>query len=202
MVGGIMIQYTHAKVYSKTIKIKKPQCAPWVLIWGVEMNNKIMQLVLLALLVPIFIISQGACNTNHQVSFGIYLADTGDLVLSQEHIKAYYGIDHSMELNEKGIARWNSYHTYTDIPKLKESLYQKDFIIKTNDREICRGKFYSMLSSASYSGIAIIDAVMPLDNEHNKIWVISDYPNSTLGVEYDDISSELASVFEELNLLR
>jgi hypothetical protein len=161
-----------------------------------------MSVILLVLLIPMFIIGQGACNINRPVDFGIYLADTGELVLSQEHIKAYYGAEHAFELNEKGMSKWNSYHTYTDIPKLSQTLYQRDFILKLEGEEICRGKFYSLASSASYSGIAIIDSLFKADNEYNKIWLISDYPGWSLGMEYSNVSSELARVFEKLGLSR
>jgi hypothetical protein len=137
-----------------------------------------------------------------ETTVGIYLADTGELVLSQDDIKAYYGNSHSIELNAQGIAKWNSFHTYAGVPKLAQSLFNREFIIKSNGKEICRGKFYSLASSATYSGIAIIDALLPLDGEHDQIWIISDYPNNTLGTQYDNVSLALVTVFGELNLLR
>lgn len=137
-----------------------------------------------------------------ETTVGIYLADTGEQVLSQDDIKAYYDNSHSIELNAQGIAKWNSFHTYTDIPKLDQSLFNREFIIKSNGKEICRGKFYSVASSATYAGIAIIDVLFPLDSEHDQIWIISNYPNNTLGQEYSNVRAELSRVFGELNLLR
>jgi hypothetical protein len=136
------------------------------------------------------------------IFFEIYLTDTGELVLSDREILAYYGAENAFALNEKGISKWNSYQTYPDIPKLSQSLYQRDFIIKLNGKEICRGKFYSMASSASYSGIAIIDSLFKADSAHDKLWLISDYPSSTLGNEYSDINSKLKNVFDNHSMLR
>jgi len=135
-------------------------------------------------------------------SFGLYLADTDELVLSEQHIAAYRPDESAFILNEEGITRWNSFHTYTGIPKLGESLYQRDFIIKIEGEELCRGKFYSLASSASYAGLAIIDSLLPMDTDiHNKLWLISDYPGMSLGETYDSIKAELAAVFESLGLL-
>ena len=90
-----------------------------------------------------------ACNNNEPV-FGIYLVDSGELILSENHIKAYYRDSHTIELNEAGIEKWNSYMTYEDIPKLQDTLYKVDFVVKLNSKEIYSGKFYSMASSASF----------------------------------------------------
>jgi hypothetical protein len=167
------------------------------------MMNRIKPISLFLIIILIVsLFSVLSCNTKQEPFFGIYLADTGELVLSQEHIKAYYGAEHAFELNEKGMSKWNSYHTYTDTPKLSQTLYQRDFILKLEGEEICRGKFYSLASSASYSGIAIIDSLFKADNEHNKLWLISDYPSWSLGTEYSNISSELARVFGKLGLSR
>ncbi len=108
-----------------------------------------------------------ACN--NEPGFGIYLVDSGELVLSEHHIKAYYKDSHTIELNEEGIEKWNSYMTYGGIPKLQETLYQDDFVVKLKGKEIYRGKFYSMVSSLSYSGVVILDALMKLDESHNTI---------------------------------
>ena len=135
-------------------------------------------------------------------SIGLYLADTGELILSQDDIKAYWSNSHSIELNFGGIIRWNSYIDTTGTPKLAQSLFSREFIIKFNNTEVCRGVFYSLASSASYKGIAIIDALLPLDSAHDQLWIISDYPNNSLGPEYAGVASELAVAFAEMNLLR
>jgi hypothetical protein len=116
--------------------------------------------------------------------FGIYLADTGELVLSEQHIKAYRrnihltvaGEDtHAIELNAEGIEKWNSYMTYEGTPKLKDTLYKRDFVVKVEGKEIYGGKFYSGLSSATYDGVIILDTIMKLDEEHNRIFITNGY---------------------------
>jgi uncharacterized membrane protein len=135
-------------------------------------------------------------------TLGLYLADTGERVLSQDDIKAYWSNSHSIELNFGGIARWNSYIAGPGPLTLAHSLFSRDFILKLNDTEICRGKFYSLASSASFKGITIIDALFPLDSEHDQLWIISDYPGLTLGPEYAGVASDLAVAFAEVGLLR
>jgi hypothetical protein len=44
-----------------------------------------------------------ALKDKQKEGFGIYLADSGELVLSDDHIKACHSIDHTLELNEDGI---------------------------------------------------------------------------------------------------
>lgn len=83
--------------------------------------------------------------------FGIYLVENGKIVLSDEHIKYYNKNTPEIELNEKGIKRWESYIPYDTsldppIPKLG-GLYKKDFAVRLNGKEIYRGKFWSMASS-------------------------------------------------------
>jgi hypothetical protein len=135
-------------------------------------------------------------------NIGIYLADTGERILSQDDIKAYWSNSHSIELNFGGIIRWNSYIDMTGIPKLAQSLFSREFIIKLNDTEICRGEFYSVASSSTFKGIAIIDALFPLDSAHDQLWIISDYPGMTLGPDYAGVASDLEVAFAEMNLLR
>ena len=122
----------------------------------------------LALTLVFTFICLSACNNNEPV-FGIYLVDSGELVLSEHHIEAYYQDSHIIELNKEGIEKWNSYMTYEGIPKLKDTLYTVDFVVKLKDKEIYGGKFYSGASSASYSGVVILDALMKLDESRNTI---------------------------------
>ncbi len=157
--------------------------------------------ILLALAPLIFALSLiTACPGEAENNFEIRLADSDELVLSQEHVKAYYPAEHAIELNESGIEKWNSFQTYTAEPKLAQSLYLKDFVLKINGTDAARGVFYSMASSSSYRGLAIVEALGRLDSEHAKLWFISDYPSGSLGTEYDHLDSKLAEVFEGLNL--
>ena len=100
-------------------------------------------------------------------TFGIYLAETGDLLLSDEDMAAYVRATHKIELNASGIKKWNSYIAYNNsydppIPTLSGGLYQKEFAVRIDDTEYYRGKFWSIVSSASCSGVVILDVAMPL----------------------------------------
>jgi hypothetical protein len=133
--------------------------------------------------------------------FGIYLADSGEMVLSLEQIKAYHSLDYSLELTPQGIEKWNSFQTSTTVPKLSQSLYQRDFILKIDGKEVCRGQFYSLVSSASYNGVVIMDSVMKLEGERNAIKIDFGYawPFPSLGKSR--ITAELERFFGEKHLL-
>jgi hypothetical protein len=143
-----------------------------------------------------------SCNVGQKEGFGIYLVDSGELVLSERDIKAFHSADNTFELNENGIKKWNSHLTSKTEPKLADSLFSRDFVLKIEGQEICRGKFWSMVSSASYSGVVILDALFELDSSHNIIWIQSDYPGSRMGSLDTAISSELIRFFETRNLLK
>jgi hypothetical protein len=132
--------------------------------------------------------------------FGIYLADTGENVLSGQDIKAYHSSDSSFELNETGIEKWNSFNPYMTAPQLSGTLFKREFIIKIEDREVCRGQFWSGVSSASYSGVVILDALFKLDSTHNKLRIMSGYPVSE-GFFETGISSEISGYFKKHNKL-
>ena len=133
--------------------------------------------------------------------FGIYLADSGEIVLSLEHIKAYHSLDYALEMNAKGIEKWNSFQTSTSTPNLRDSLYQRDFIIKIDENEVCRGKFYSVVSSASYNGVVILDSIIKLDNEHNAIKIDFGYAWPFPSLEESRITAELERFFGDKHLL-
>ncbi|MFO8101001.1 MAG: hypothetical protein R6U37_02365 [Dehalococcoidia bacterium] len=160
----------------------------------------------LYLLLVVLLVATGlsfSCLSHDKVEFGIYLADSGELVLSEEHIKAYYQDAHTIELNEKGIEKWNSYMTYTTIPKLDQCLFSKDFVLKVNGEEIYRGKFYSMASSISYPGIVIMDALFKLDSTHNTICIKNSYPGS-FSENHEDPRNDpgIIEYFEKKGLLK
>lgn len=152
-----------------------------------------------ALLLSIFLISS-SCNVGQKEGFGIYLSDSGELVLSEHDVKAFHSADNTLELNENGIEKWNSYLTYQTVPKLANSLFSRDFVMKIEGQEICRGKFWSNVSSASYSGVVITDALFKLDSNRNLLKIESGYPSSYMGSLDATTSSELVRFFEKHNL--
>ncbi len=133
-------------------------------------------------------------------------------MLSEQHIKAYYRnvhlteakeATHAIELNEAGIEKWNSYMTYEAIPKLKDTLFGRDFVLKIEGKEIYRGKFYSSVSSASYDGVAILDALFKLNEGNNRILILSDYPWQVSNSEEDPRNSpEVINFLAKQGLLK
>ncbi|MFC1920886.1 hypothetical protein ACFLYQ_04085 [Chloroflexota bacterium] len=145
--------------------------------------------------------------------FGIYLVDTGELVLSEQHIKAYHRnvhltVDeeedtHAIELNKAGIEQWNSFLNYEGIPQLKDTLFNRDFSFRIEEKEKYRGKFYSMVSSASYDGVVILDALFKLDKERNRIYISFGYPGSDFTSSKDPRNNpEIIDYFNKQGLLK
>ena len=151
-------------------------------------------------------------DNSEEPCFAIYLVDSGELVLSDHHIKAYrrgvrfYENDtdtHVIELNKEGIEKWNSYVTYGSTPELNETLYKRDFVLKIMGEEIYRGKFYSMLSSIDYGGVVILDALVKLDNDHNYIRIDWGYPTPGFATGEDPRNSpEVIDCLEKRSLLK
>lgn len=151
-------------------------------------------------------------TSTEEPGFGIYLVDSGELVLSEQHIKAYYRNvhlteakedTHAVELNQAGIEKWNSYMTYETIPKLKDTLFGRDFILKIAGKEIYRGKFYSWASSASYDGVVILDALLKLNEENNEILILYGYPWPLSDSEKDPRNSpEVINFLDKQDLLK
>jgi hypothetical protein len=162
--------------------------------------SKQKALFLMAVLLLSILLST-SCSIGQKEDFAIYLADSGEIVLSENEIKTYHRDNNTLELNENGMKKWNSHLTYQGIPKLADSLFSREFIIKIEGKEICRGKFWSGVSSASYSGVVILDSLFKLDSSHNILWIKSDFPGRS-GALDTSISSELNRFFEKHNLLR
>jgi hypothetical protein len=137
--------------------------------------------VICSVLFPIFALS--ACAPSDG-GFGIYLAESNQMVLSLADIKMYHSLDFSFDLTASGVSRWNSYFNYTtDVPKPARRLYQQDFFIKLDGKELCRGKFYSWVSSMSYEGIIILDAGSKLTNGRETIKLDFGYPAPSFASE-------------------
>ncbi|KTB47771.1 hypothetical protein [Dehalogenimonas alkenigignens] len=115
------------------------------------------------------------CAGTPEKRFQIILTDTGETVLSESDIAAYLG-DGTLELNQRGIDKWNSFLTHRDIPELAKTLHNREFVIKINDKEICHGKFWSMVSSASVNGVVILDSLLKLDAQNDTLQILSTYP--------------------------
>jgi len=161
---------------------------------------KLVAPLLTVLSLLLFILIPIACAKSDG-GFGIYLADSGEMVLSLEQIKAYHSRDYSLELTARGIEKWNSFQTSTSTPNLRDSLYQRNFIIKIDENEVCRGKFYSVASSTSYNGVVILDSIVKLDNEYNTIKIDFGYAWPFPSLEESRLTAELERFFGDKHLL-
>ena len=140
------------------------------------------------------------CDGGEEVGFGIFLVDSGELVLSEQHIKVYHKNTHEIELNEEGIEKWNSYMTYIAIPRLEEGLYGEEFLIMVEGTEAYRGRFSSDVVSTIPPGVTIIDTLFKLDSEHNTIRVDIGFPYFLDGEDPRN-NSEIFSFLEKKGLL-
>ena len=93
--------------------------------------------------------------------------------------------------------------SYPDIPKLKDSLFSRDFQIRINEEVIYEGKFYSAVSSMSYPGIVILDSLWKMDNQHNTIQIDFGYPAASFSQGEDHRSNpEIMDYLESKGLLQ
>ena len=79
--------------------------------------------------------------TTNESSFGIYLADTGELMISQQDIKSYNVSTNEIELNDEGLKRWRAF-----FPGIM-SLDREQFAVRIDGQEIFQGRFQSPASS-------------------------------------------------------
>jgi len=110
-------------------------------------------------------------------TFGIYRLDTGELVLSDQDMAAYVGATHEIELNESGLAKWESY-TADGRWYDPDGLYQKEFAVRIDDREIYRGRFWSGWSSMSCGGAVILEMPFPREGAQGTIRIQYGYPGT------------------------
>lgn len=119
-------------------------------------------------------------------SFGIYLSD-GSLLISDKGIDAYVKAEHKILLNEQGIEMWHSsILDHIDSIKYSGTGYKVDFIVKLNDEEIYKGKFWNYASSMSFDGVVIMNAGMFIDKKNNLIEIEKGYPGSMPGADVRD----------------
>lgn len=162
------------------------------------MLKKITLFLLAVLLLALFALP--SCKTLQEDNFKITLADSGEVVLTGNDIAAYNAEECAFELNESGIKKWNSYHTYQTIPKLNETLFSRDFILTIEGQEICRGKFWSYASSSFCSGVTILESLFKLDDENNQIIIRFGFPS--VGLPEEDIQAALIDHFEKADRLK
>jgi hypothetical protein len=142
-----------------------------------------------------------ACSPARTIrsTFGIYLADTGELVLSDQDMAAYVRATHEIKLNDSGIAKWNSQIHCSYLPG---GLYQKDFTVRIDGKEIYRGTFWSGYSSQSHDGV-VLDIAFRLDSTHNTIQIQYGYPGRLRGDKDDPRNNpEIFEFFAKEGMLK
>lgn len=109
-----------------------------------------------------------ACSTREAApEFTILLAESGEVILSDEHVAEYDASHHAIFLTPEGIERWKSFIPFDDsfdppIPKLGR-LTGKEFVVRIGDEEMYRGYFWSMVMSSMRKGVLIYDTLFPVD---------------------------------------
>ena len=96
--------------------------------------------------------------------FGVYLRGSGELVISDIEIVSYNKTSHEIKLTDAGAAKIEGIH----VP-----LNGTDFVTKVEREEICRGAFWSPISSIPYHG-AIIETLVT----DNTVKIQAGYPPS------------------------
>jgi len=164
-----------------------------------RINKRNTFLLIIMLLIYIFPLQS---YDDPEQKFGIFLSETGELVLSEEHIEACNAETHEIELNQRGIEKWNSYMTYESIPKLAETLYNKDFVVRMDDDDVYVGKFWSMVSSSIPDCITITESLMKLDDMHNTIQIRLDFGSQSANDKDPRNDPKILIFFRERGLLK
>jgi hypothetical protein len=117
--------------------------------------------IVLALLV----LSLSSCDSEQreEVGFAISLLESGELILTDEHVAAYVWDEHRILLTPKGIERWESFveFDHSQDPPIRKlgRLTTKEFVVTLNGVQMYRGHFSSMVSSLMNSGVLLYDTL-------------------------------------------
>ena len=143
-----------------------------------------------------------SCAKKTSGDFGIYLVDSGELVLSDKDILTYRQDTHTFALTKQGIERWNSFFPNSGRSLSDDKLNSKSFVVKLDGQEMYRGTFSSFLSSYLYPGVSILTMPLTYDSFNE------------ISIEYHDLSDdssvttdprnnpEIISYFEKCGLLK
>jgi len=96
--------------------------------------------------------------------FGIYLLESGELVISDLEIVSYNKTSHEIKLTDAGVEK---------IEGLQMPLNGAGFVIKVEGEEIYCGAFWSPISSLPYHGVVIEILVI-----NNSVKIDAGYPSS------------------------
>jgi hypothetical protein len=122
-------------------------------------------IVLVGCLVVLLLLSCDNVKTNEGLA--ILLVQSGEVILSDEHVAGYSLADHTIILTPKGVDRWKSFACYDHtqeppIPKLGE-LSGKEFVMTVDGEEMYHGHFCSFAMSRIYPGVQIYDTLIMTD---------------------------------------
>ncbi len=95
--------------------------------------------------------------------FAISMTDSGERILTDEHVAIYRWDQHRILLSPKGIDRWESFVEFdrSQDPPIRKlgRLTMKQFALTIDGVEMYRGHFSSMLSSLLGSGVLLYDTI-------------------------------------------
>jgi len=119
--------------------------------------------------------------------FGIYLIESGELVISDLEIIYYNKTSHEIKLTDVGVEK---------IESLQVPMNGTGFVIKVEGREIYRGAFWSPISSLPYHGVVIETLV-----NKNFIRIEAGYPSSQFQNEDPRDNPKIFDYLEEVGKL-
>ena len=127
---------------------------------------KVCSLFRIALIVfVLLVLSLSSCDTaqREEVGFAISLVESGEIILTDEHIAAYVWDEHRIILTPEGIERWESFVEFDNSqdPPIRKlgRLTMKEFIVALNGVPMYRGHFASMASSLMNPGVLLYDTL-------------------------------------------
>jgi len=135
-------------------------------------------LILVSLTILIVALGYTSCSTKNP-GFAIYLADTGEVLLKDSDIEAFLSTENAFILNDGGVKSWNSFATSTGSANIV--LYNRDFVMKIGDEEICRGKIWALFSSFMPEGITLTGFIFK-GGENNMIQIAEFHSDSGSGL--------------------
>ena len=117
------------------------------------------------IVIPLVVLSLSSCDTEtHEgAGFAISLTESGERILTDEHIAAYVWDEHRILLSTKGVDRWQSFVDFDkshDPPIRKMGrLTTKEFVVTLNGVQMYHGHCSSMVSSVANSGVLLYDTL-------------------------------------------
>ena len=95
--------------------------------------------------------------------FTITLAESGEIILSDEHVASYEWDNHRILLTTSGVERWQSFVKFNASfdPPIRQlgKLYRKEFSFTIDGAEMYRGHFSSIVSSLLRHGVELFETL-------------------------------------------